>query len=72
MKRIIDKTVNVDFDSFKGNAFLALEVFKRQAQKENWKKSEIDAVVKEAHRLKDYDHILATVETYCESKNEEE
>ena len=70
MKRIIEKTVNLDLVGVNGNAFMIMGVFGRQAKKEGWSQNEIDAVLQEA-KSGDYDHLLATIENHCEVKNDE-
>lgn len=71
MKRVIEKTVDLELDGVNGNAFIIMGVWRRQAVKEGWSKDEIDAVLDEA-KSGDYDHLLATIINHCESKNEEE
>ena len=65
MKKIIEKTVNLDLVGVNGNAFMIMAVFRRQARKEGWTQQEIDAVLTEA-KSKDYNYLLATIENYCE------
>ena len=48
MKRVIDKTVNLDLVGVNGNAFMIMGVFQRQAKKEGWSTSEIEMVLAEA------------------------
>ena len=71
MKRVIEKTVNLDLVGVNGNAFMIMGVFGRQARKEGWSQDEIDAVLKEA-KSGDYNHLLATIENHCEPKDEED
>jgi len=71
MKKVIDKTINLDLVGVNGNAFMIMGVFRRQAQKEGWSKDEIDAVLKEA-KSGNYDHLLATIINHCESKDEDQ
>ncbi|MCL7752456.1 hypothetical protein [Polaribacter sp. Z022] len=71
MKKVIEKTVNLDLVGVNGNSFMIMGVFKRQAKKEGWTATEIEAVLEEA-KSKDYNHLLATIENHCEPKNEEE
>jgi len=70
MKRIIEKTVNLDLIGVDGNAFMIMDVFRRQAQKEGWTPEEIEQVMTEANSG-DYVHLLATIENHCEPKDEE-
>jgi len=70
MKRIIEKTVNLDLIGVDGNAFMIMAVFRRQAQKEGWTPEEIEQVMTEA-KSGDYVHLLATIENHCEPKDEE-
>jgi hypothetical protein len=71
MKKIIEKTVNLNLIGVNGNAFMIIGVFKRQAQKEGWTPEEIDKVILEA-KSSDYVHLLATIENHCEPKDEED
>ena len=71
MKKIIEKTVNLNLIGVNGNAFMIIGVFKRQAQKEGWTPEEIDKVIIEA-KSSDYVHLLATIENHCEPKDEED
>lgn len=70
MKKVIEKTVNLDLVGVNGNAFMIIGVFQRQARKEGWTPSEIDAVLKKA-KSRDYDHLLATIDNHCQIKDEE-
>ncbi len=70
MKRVINKTVNLDLVGVNGNAFMIMGVFQRQAKKEGWSEEEIDSVLKEA-KSGDYNHLLATIQNHCEPKDEE-
>lgn len=67
MKKVIDKTVNLDLVGVNGNAFMIMGVFQRQAKKEGWTPAEIEAVLEEA-KSKDYNYLLATIENHCEPK----
>ncbi len=69
MKRVIEKTVNLELDGVNGNAFMIMGVFQRQAKKEGWSQQEIDTVLTEA-KSGDYDHLLQTIMLHCESKDE--
>jgi hypothetical protein len=69
MKKVIDKTVNLNLIGVNGNAFMIMAVFKRQAKKEGWSQDEIDSVLIEA-KSRDYNHLLATIENHCEPKEE--
>lgn len=71
MKKVIDKTVNLNLVGTDGNAFMIMAVFQRQAQKEGWTEQEIQTVLKEA-KSGDYYHLLATIENHCEPKNLED
>lgn len=68
MKKVIEKTVNLDMVGHNGNAFAIMGVFKRQARKEGWTQEEIDAVLDEA-KSGDYDHLLATIIAHCEPED---
>ena len=69
MKKVIEKTVNLDLVGVNGNAFMIIGVFQRQAKREGWSKEEIDLVLTEA-KSGDYNHLLATIENHCEPKDE--
>ena len=71
MKRVVNKTVNLDLVGVNGNAFMIMGVFRRQATKEGWSKKEIDAVMSEA-KSGDYDHLLSTIINHCEAVDEDE
>jgi hypothetical protein len=71
MKKIIEKTVNLNLIGVNGNAYAIMDVFKRQARKEGWTPEEIEKVLTEAKNT-DYVHLLATIENHCEPKDEED
>lgn len=71
MKKIIEKTVNLNLVGVDGNAFMVMGVFRRQAKKEGWSSEEIELVMDEA-KSGDYVHLLATIENHCEPKDKEE
>ena len=71
MKKVIDKTVNLNLVGVNGNAFMIMGVFRKQAKKEGWTPEEIEDVMTEA-KSGDYYHLLATIENHCEPKDEEE
>jgi hypothetical protein len=69
MKKVIDKTVDLDLVGVNGNAFMIMGVFQRQAKREGWTQEEVDMILTEA-KSGDYNHLLATIQNYCESKDE--
>jgi hypothetical protein len=69
MKKVIDKTVNLDLVGVNGNAFAVMGVFQKKAKAEGWSTSEIEMVLAEA-KSGDYDHLLATIMNHCEAKDE--
>lgn len=71
MKKVVNKTVNLNLIGVNGNAFMIMGVFQRQAKIEGWSQDEIDAVLTEA-KSGDYHHLLATIENHCEPIDEEE
>ncbi|WP_026776305.1 hypothetical protein [Polaribacter sp. Hel_I_88] len=71
MKKVIEKTVNLNLVGVDGNAFMVMGIFRRQAKKEGWSSEEIELVMDEA-KSGDYVHLLATIENHCEPKDEEE
>ena len=71
MKKVIEKTVNLDLVGVNGNAFMIMGVFRKQAKRDGWTQEEIDLVLTEA-KSGDYNHLLATIENHCEPKNKNE
>ncbi len=71
MKRIVNKTVNLDLVGVNGNAFAIMGAFRKQARKEDWTPDEIEAVLTEAQNG-NYDHLLATILNHCEVRDEDE
>ena len=71
MKKVIDKTVNLNLVGVNGNAFMIMGVFRKQAKKEGWTPEEIEDVMAEA-KSGDYNHLLATIENHCEPLNEDQ
>lgn len=71
MENKIGKTIDLELVGVDGNAFAIMGVFRRQARKEGWSSQEIETVIEEA-MSGDYDHLLATIMTYCEPKDEQE
>lgn len=69
MKKVIEKTVNLNLIDVNGNAFMIMGVFRRQAKSEGWYQEEIELVLTEA-KSGDYNHLLATIENHCEPKDE--
>jgi len=68
MKKIIEKTVNLNLIGVNGNTYAIMGVFQNQAKKEGWTANEIKAVLEEA-KSSDYHHLLATIENHCEPKD---
>jgi len=66
MKKVINKTVNLDLVGVNGNAFAIMGVFKRQAKRDGWTQEEIDTVLTEA-KSGDYNYLLATISNHCEA-----
>lgn len=71
MKKIVNKTVNLDLVGTDGNAFAIMGAFRRQARKEHWTPEDIEAVLNEA-QSGNYDHLLATIINHCEVKEEDD
>ena len=71
MKKVVNKTVNLDLVGVNGNAYMVMGVFRRQAVRDGWSKEEIDAVLTEA-KSSDYDHLLATIVNHCEAIDEDD
>lgn len=70
MKKVVDKTVDLNLVGVNGNAFMIMGVFKKQTKKEDWTQQEIDLVLTEA-KSADYNYLLTTTENHCEPKDEE-
>ncbi|MGY8909796.1 MAG: hypothetical protein ACKVIG_08050 [Flavobacteriales bacterium] len=68
MKKIIEKSVNLNLIGVNGNAYAIMGAFRKQARKEGWSAEEIKAVIDEAIS-NDYPHLLATIENHCEPKD---
>ncbi|MCI2229939.1 hypothetical protein MC378_12245 [Polaribacter sp. MSW13] len=69
MKKVIEKTVNLNLIGVDGNAFVIMGFFRKQAKKEGWTSEEIEQVMEEA-KSGNYHHLLATIENHCEPKDE--
>ena len=65
MKQTINKMIDLDLRGFKGTADTILELFKHVAKRENWSESEINAVITEATKHNDYDHLVQTINEHC-------
>ena len=65
MKQTINKMIDLDLRGFKGTADTILELFKHVAKRENWSESEINAVITEATKHNDYDHLVQTIREHC-------
>ncbi|TXD64195.1 hypothetical protein [Polaribacter glomeratus] len=68
MKKIIEKTVDLNLVGVNGNAYAIMSVFRKQARKEGWTSEEIEAVLDEA-KTSDYNYLLATIENHCDPKD---
>lgn len=72
MDNKIGKVVNLELVGVDGNAHAIMGAFRRQAQRQgNWNPEEIQSVIDEAMEG-DYDHLLATIMTYCEPQDNTE
>lgn len=70
MAKIVNKTVNLELVGLDGNAFSLMGAFQSQAKREKWTPDEIKAVLDEC-MSGDYDHLLATLMSHCEVKDDE-
>ena len=61
-----EKKVNLSLVGLDGNAFALMGAFQQQARKEGWSKEEITSVLDEA-KSGDYNHLLVTLDSYCEA-----
>lgn len=66
---MVNKTVNLTLVGLDGNAVSLMGAFQRQARLEGWTKEEIKQVLDEC-MSGDYDHLLATLQQYCEPNDE--
>lgn len=64
MDKLVNKTVKLDLVGLNGNAYNLMGHFQRAASNQGWTKSEIEKVLKEA-MSSDYNHLVATLQTYC-------
>ncbi|WP_452597559.1 hypothetical protein [Pontimicrobium sp. MEBiC01747] len=69
VKKIVDKTVNLNVVNPHINAFMLVGLFKGQAKQEGWTDEEINQVIDEANSG-DYNHLVATIKNHCEAKAE--
>ena len=51
MKKIIDKTVDLNLIGVNGNAYAIMGAFQRQARKEDWTSEEIEAILNDQERF---------------------
>ena len=63
------KKVTLQLVGLDGNAFALMGAFQQQARREGWTKEEIKGVIDECMKG-DYDHLLTTLMTYCNSPEE--
>lgn len=61
-------TVTLNLASIDGNAFAIMGAFKTAAQKAGWNANEIKQVLDDA-MSGDYDHLLSTILSNCETEN---
>mgnify|MGYP000253284301 CR=1 FL=1 len=65
MKQAINKMIDLDLRGFKGTTQTLLGLFKHIAKRESWSDEEIQAVVTEATKHNDYDHLVETLREHC-------
>lgn len=65
MKKVVNKTVNLDLTQVNANAFAIMGAFQRQARREGWSQQQINRVLKQA-KSKDYNYLLGVIENHCE------
>ncbi len=70
MERLVDKTVTGSLVGVDGNAFAILGHFRKQAARQGWRGHEIELVIESA-KSGDYDHLLATVDSYFTENDED-
>ena len=71
MENKIGKTINLELVGVDGNAFAIMGAFRKQAVREGWSSEEIQSVLDEA-MAGEYEHLLATIMTYCEPRDSED
>ena len=69
MKKLVDKTIDLQLVGLNGNAYALMGAFQKKARQEGWSKEEIDTVLEQA-KLGDYDQLVATLMIYCEPNDE--
>ncbi|MGB1283649.1 MAG: hypothetical protein ACPG44_04215 [Polaribacter sp.] len=65
MKQIINKMIDLDLRGFKGTPDTILGLFTHIAKRENWNESEIKAVISEATKQNDHEHLVETIREHC-------
>ena len=70
MTTLVDKKVKMELVGLDGNAFALLGAFQKNACRQGWSPEEIKKVMDEA-RSGDYDHLLVTLDSHCESEDED-
>lgn len=65
MKTPLNKMVALNIENYQGSWDELIDVFSEKAKQENWSKSEIKAVIKEATKHNDYNHLVETIREYC-------
>lgn len=65
MGKLVNKTVPTTLVGVNGNAFSLMAHFKLQAARAGWDSEEIEIVISEAISG-DYNHLVATLASYCE------
>jgi hypothetical protein len=66
----ITKKVDLQLVGIDGNAFSLMGAFQGKARREGWSKEEIAAVLAECQKG-DYDHLLVTLSSVCEPKDDD-
>lgn len=67
MNVLNNKMINLDLRGFKGTAKTLLGLFEYVAKRENWSDEEIQAVITEATKHDDYDHLVETIREHCKN-----
>lgn len=71
MKKLVNKSVNLDLAGIDGNAYSIMGMFSREAKKQGWNQEEIDLVLEECKKG-DYNELLSTILLYCEPNDDSE
>jgi len=69
MTTLVDKKVKLQLVGLDSNAFALMGAFQKNARRQGWSPEEIKKVLDEA-RSGDYDHLVGTLDSHCESPDD--